>query len=162
MSQSQPSWALLPRWVTSQAAGTQGRLSAPSSPRCLASFGALPRLRLRWSSWWRTGWSSLPQSMGSQRVGHDWATEPQAIQGRYSGARKTAQSTDDGRKRTRNPLQWASTFKQASYNSRTKLTITPHWPNLVAWPHLSSRELVLIKEKQENRYGVEPTSLSYE
>ena len=26
-------------------------------------------------SWWRTGWPGVLQSMGSQRVGHDWATE---------------------------------------------------------------------------------------
>ena len=26
-------------------------------------------------SWWWTGRPSVPQSMGSQRVGHDWATE---------------------------------------------------------------------------------------
>ena len=25
--------------------------------------------------WWRTGKHGMPQSMGSQRVGHDWATE---------------------------------------------------------------------------------------
>ena len=27
-------------------------------------------------SWWWTGKASMLQSMGSQRVGHDWATEP--------------------------------------------------------------------------------------
>ena len=26
-------------------------------------------------SWWRTGKPGVPQSMGSQRVGHNWATE---------------------------------------------------------------------------------------
>ena len=27
--------------------------------------------------WWRTGKSGMLQSIGSQRVGHDWVTEPQ-------------------------------------------------------------------------------------
>ena len=31
--------------------------------------------------WWRTGKPHVPQSMGSQRVGHDWATEQQPEQG---------------------------------------------------------------------------------
>ena len=34
-------------------------------------------------SWWWTGWPGVLQSMGSQRVGHDWATELNwAIRGR--------------------------------------------------------------------------------
>ena len=32
-------------------------------------------------SWWWTGKSSMPQCMGSQRVGHDWATELNTVKG---------------------------------------------------------------------------------
>ena len=31
--------------------------------------------RVSWGSWWWTGRSGVLQSMGSQRVSHDWATE---------------------------------------------------------------------------------------
>ena len=31
-------------------------------------------------SWWRTGKPGVPQSMGSQRVGHTWVTEPKWTQ----------------------------------------------------------------------------------
>ena len=33
-----------------------------------------------WGRWWRTGKSGMLQSMGSQRVRHDWATEQQQQQ----------------------------------------------------------------------------------
>ena len=29
--------------------------------------------------WWGTGTSGMPQSMGLQRIGHDWATEQQRV-----------------------------------------------------------------------------------
>ena len=36
-------------------------------------------------SWWWTGRPGVPQSMGSQRVGHDWATELNWTSNEYSG-----------------------------------------------------------------------------
>ena len=45
-------------------------------------MASLTRWTWVWASsgqWWRTGKPGMLQSMGLQRVGHDWATEQQAI-----------------------------------------------------------------------------------
>ena len=41
-------------------------------------MASLTQWRWLWvnsGSWWWTGWPGMLQSMGSQRVGHDWATK---------------------------------------------------------------------------------------
>ena len=40
--------------------------------------------------WWRTGMPGVLQSMGSQRIGHDWVTEQQQQQQHYHGPFVTA------------------------------------------------------------------------
>ena len=47
-------------------------------------MASLTRVWANSGRWWRTGKPGVLQSMGSQRVGHDWATEQQQ-QGRAQG-----------------------------------------------------------------------------
>ena len=45
-------------------------------------------------SWWWTGKPGMLQSMGSQRVGHDWATELNSLEGYHASIRKLQQLTN--------------------------------------------------------------------
>ena len=50
--------------------GWEGRMASPTQwTWVIASSGR----------WWRTGKPGMPQSMGSQRIRHEWATEQQKI-----------------------------------------------------------------------------------
>ena len=48
-------------------------------------------------SWWRTGRPGMLQSMGLQRVGHDWVTELNWTDGLYSPWNSSGQNTGVGR-----------------------------------------------------------------
>ena len=71
-------------------------------------------------SWWWTGEPGLLQSMGLQRVGHDWATELNWIPGIYEGA---GGETGKRRKQTEHPTLGprAHTWDSPGKWSRTHL-----------------------------------------
>ena len=70
-------------WVFSE----RKMVSWAAFPACLGWMASLTQWTWVWASfrrWWRTGKSGVLQSMGLQRVGHDWATEQQIATPRFS------------------------------------------------------------------------------
>ena len=65
------------KWTSMWTASFRGptKVSVLSSPRDWADLWAISPTQVNCRSWWWTGRPGMLQSMGSQRVGHDWVTE---------------------------------------------------------------------------------------